>query len=58
MCAELQQVNALPDAVEHRLFFSGRFGDWPLGAYYLALMLLFTRLAVLVLIWLRSAVLS
>lgn len=54
----VQKVSDVPDTVKHRLFLSGRFGDGPLGAYYLALMLLFSCLAVLVLIWLRSAILS
>lgn len=50
--------NVSPDTVKYRLFLGGRFGDGPLSAHNFALMLLFSCLAVLVLIGLGSAILS
>ena len=46
-----------PDIVEHRLLSGGGLGDGSLGAHHLALVLLLARLAVLVLVGFRSAVL-
>lgn len=57
MYLKLCAGNYSPDAVEHRLFLGGRFGDGPLGAHYLALVLLFSCFAVFVLIGLGSAIL-
>lgn len=47
-----------PDTVKHRLLLGGRFGDGPLGAHNLSLVLFFSCFAVFVLIGLGSAIFS